>query len=110
MDRERTQEDSHDDAKVVKIIREALEKDYEKPKILQSYNELIPITENKFYEAFIESAPQLLLQLYIHFGSRCSLDIITAVTILTSFLNLAATVTDFSLTFRQKIQHYVNLH
>ena len=66
------------------------------------YEKLVPLTEDKFWEAFIESAPQMILQLKIMFGSSCPWSTLYILVIVTSFFNLAVTVTNHSLKFRQK--------
>ena len=92
----------YDDERLVVHIENAIKKSYEKPPILLFYDQLIPLTEDKFLEAFMESAPQMILQLKIFFGSKCSWGTIFIVSVISSFFNLAATVTNFSVKLRQK--------
>ena len=93
---------NYDDEKLVEHIEDAMRKGYERPYILSLYDKLIPLTEDKFLEAFIESAPQMILQIKIVFASECPWETIFIISIISSFFNLAATITNYSVKFRQK--------
>ena len=96
------QQVKYDDAKVVAHIEDAIKRSYERPIILLLYDQLIPLTEDKFLEAFMESAPQMILQLKIALTSKCRWESIFLMSTVSSFFNLAATITNYSVKFRQK--------
>ena len=87
---------------MIKHIEDAIRKCYERPCILSLYDQLIPLTEDRFLEAFMESAPQMILQMKITFASKCPWETIFILSILSSFFSLAVTITNYSAKFRQK--------
>ena len=93
---------TNNDEEIIKHIEDVLAKPYERPTILKLYDELIPLTEDKLFEGFMESAPQMILQLKIVLGSNCQWGTKFILSIIVSFINLAVTVTDYSMKFRQK--------
>ena len=75
-----------------KIIKDQQFKDEVLAEWRQCQTELVDLSETKFYEAFLESGPQSILQLMIFLQLGMDLGLVQFLTILTSFSTLAQSV------------------
>ena len=75
---------------------------YQRTSRCDDYDDLSKLTEDKFYESFLEAGPQVILQLMIYLQLGLEMNLSLFLAILTSMSTLVQTVVSYYSTALQK--------